>query len=111
MNIKTIKLYYDDEYDYPSKTDFIPFMRCYLHEDNKDHPAMIIVPGGAYRLVSASEGELPALKFYKYNFNVFVCVYTTNFFQEIPLRSQPLEDLSRAVRIIRLNAKNWNILP
>lgn len=109
MYTKIIKLYSADEYNFPTQTDFIPFLKCFLHEDNRKHPAMIIVPGGAYRLVSASEGELPALKFYKHDFNVFVCVYTTNFFQDTPLYDQPLKELSKSVQIIRYYQNQWNI--
>ena len=105
-----VEIWREDEYAYPAAWGFIPVMVTYLHEDTDVHPAMLVVPGGAYRYVSPSEGDVVARRFYEKNYNVFVLAYTVNYFDE-PLRMQPLNDISRAVRIIRTHAEKLHIDP
>lgn len=100
-----------DEYSYDASYGFIPSIMTYIHSDKKLRPAMLIVPGGGYRKVASGEAELVAKEFYNRGFNTFVCTYTTNFFQDHPLHLQPLLDLSRAVRYIRLHANRFSIKP
>ena len=85
-------------------------MISYIHEDREIHPAMVIVPGGAYRNASPSEAHLPAETFYRYGYNVFVLVYTVNLL-DTPLKMQPLQDISRAVRMIRSKADRYSVDP
>lgn len=40
-------------------------MRLYFHEDEKVLPCILSVPGGGYTVVSLSEGEIVAKKFYE----------------------------------------------
>lgn len=68
---------------------------------------MLVVPGGGYRFVSPSEGEIVALKFYEMGYQAFVLTYTINMLQLLPLGKQPLMDISRAVRYIRKNAESF----
>lgn len=103
-----VEIWRADEYEYPAAYGFIPVMVTYLHEDGDMHPAMLVVPGGAYRYVAPSEGDIVARRFYEKNYNVFVLAYTVNYFDE-PLGMQPLRDISRAVRIIRSNAETLHI--
>ena len=49
-----IELWHKEEYHYPAAHGFIPIMVSYIHEDELMHPAMLVVPGGGYRLVSPS---------------------------------------------------------
>ena len=98
------------EYHYPAAYGFVPFLTSYIHEDKDVHPAMIVVPGGAYRNASPSEGNLPAEEFYRAGYNVFVLAYTVNLLDE-PLKLQPLHDISRAVRMVRANAVEYAIDP
>ena len=108
-----IVIWEEEEYAYPAAYGFIPFIVSYIHEDDKIRPAMVVAPGGAYRYASPYEGNLPALEFYRAGYNVFVLVYTVNHLDELeaPLGRQPLRDISRAVRIIRARAAQWNIDP
>ena len=108
MRGEKIFLWQDGEYHYPAAYGFVPFMISYIHEDKEIHPAMIVVPGGAYRYASPSEGHLPAEEFYRAGYNVFVLAYTVNYLDE-PLKLQPLHDISRAVRMIRANAERYEI--
>lgn len=105
-----IEIWKKEEYHYPAAHGFIPIMVSYIHEDERMHPAMLVVPGGAYRGVSPSEAHLVAMEFYQADYNVFVLEYTVNPLDEAPLGLQPLQDISRAMRIIRSRAKELHIL-
>jgi len=112
MKTRTIFLWESDEYNYPMACGFIPNIFSYIHdEDNSKRTCMIVVPGGAYRTVSLTEGELVALKFYEKGYKTFVCSYTTNFLMMKPLKNQPMKDLSRSIRFLRKNADEFNINP
>ena len=100
-----------EEYSYEGAHGFIPVMVSYMHEDDKIHPAMIVVPGGGYRQVSRTEAHLVAMDFYEADYNVFVLVYTVNPLDEVPLGMQPLQDISRAIRMIRGKAEEYRITP
>ena len=110
MTGEKILLWQDGEYHYPAAYGFVPFLTSYIHEDKDVHPGMIVVPGGAYRNASPSEGHLPAEEFYRAGYNVFVLAYTVNLLDE-PLKLQPLNDISRAVRMIRKNADTYSVDP
>ena len=70
---------------------------------------MVVVPGGGYEYLSASEGELVALEFYRRGYQAVVCTYTTNLATTIPVGDQAMQDLSRSVRLIRKNAEQWHV--
>ncbi|WP_081846660.1 GNAT family N-acetyltransferase [Butyrivibrio sp. AE3004] len=104
-----IDLWKDGEYSYPLSFGFIPNMVSYLHNDGKKHPCMVIIPGGGYCVVSPTEGEIVAKRFFKMGYNAFVVTYTTNILFKEPLKDQPMRDVSRAIRIIRKNAEKYGI--
>ena len=106
-----IEIWKKEEYHYPAAHGFIPVMFSYIHEDEKKHPAMVIAPGGAYRETSPSEAHLPAMEFYQAGYNVFVLEYTVNQLDEAPLKLQPLNDISRTIRMIRFRAEEYHIRP
>ena len=58
-----------EEYSYESEERDIPYVISYMHEDGQIRPAMIVVPGGAYRQVSSSEGDIVARTFYRAGYN------------------------------------------
>ena len=103
-----IQIWREEEYHYPAAYGFVPFMVSYIHEDTQIHPGMVIVPGGAYRGVASSEGHIVAEEFYRAGYNVFVLVYTVNPLDD-PLKLQPLNDISRAVRIVRKREEELHI--
>lgn len=112
MICKKIELWEKKEYQYQESYGFIPFLVSYIHEENTEiRPCMIIVPGGGYCMVSPSEAEIVAMKFYEKGWNTFVCTYSTNFLKKTPLKNQPMRDLSRAIRVIRKNAAEFRIRP
>lgn len=105
----TINLWEKGEYQYPRAGEFLPNITTYLHEDDEIRPAMLVVPGGGYAIVSPTEGEIVAKRFFEAGYQAFVLTYTTNVFKLEPLHRQPLEDISRAVRCIRKNAEEWHV--
>lgn len=94
---------------YPAACGFKPNLVTYIHEDDKERPCMIVVPGGGYRFVSPTESEIVAKKFFAKGYNTFVLTYTTNVLGNQPLGKQPMKDLSRAVRLVRLKAQEYHI--
>ncbi|SCY36041.1 Endo-1,4-beta-xylanase, GH35 family [Butyrivibrio sp. INlla14] len=104
-------IYQDGEYNYAAAYGFTPNVFAYLHEDSKKRPCMLVIPGGGYCMCCSHEGELPAMEFFGRGMNVFVLSYTTDITMSVPLKKQPLEDISRAVRFIRKNADKYNIDP
>lgn len=70
---------------------------------------MIIAPGGGYCMLAPHEGELPALEYYRMGMNVFVLTYTNDITMSVPLKRQPMEDISRAVRLVRQKAEEYRI--
>lgn len=106
-----IEIWKENEYSYPAAHGFIPIMVSYIHEDAMLRPAMLVIPGGAYMHVSSTEGDPAAAKFYKMGYNTFVLAYTADLLGEAPLKLQPLNDISRAIRIIRSRAEEWNLDP
>lgn len=99
----------EGEYDYPAAYGFVPNIRSYIHPDEEKRDCMLLIPGGGYCMVVPHEGELPAEDFYDRGMNVFVLSYTTDITMSVPLRDQPLRDVSRAVRFIRKNAARYNM--
>lgn len=107
---KRYDLWEAGEYTYPMVFGFQPNIVSYLHEDTeKARPCVIVVPGGGYRVVSPSEGEIVAKKFYDKGYQTFVCTYTVNLTGTVPLKDQPVKDLARAVRYIRKNADLFGV--
>lgn len=106
------KLWSREEYKYPVKGNFIPNIVTYIHdEDESIRPALLVVPGGGYTMVSSTEGEIVAKEFYNKGYNTFVLTYTTNLLRETPLKKQPLKDMSKAVVLIRKNSNRFRIDP
>lgn len=111
MEKKRFDLWEAGEYDYSMSCGFIPNLYGYMHkEDHADKPCVIVVPGGGYCMVSPTEAEIVAMKFYGKGYNVFVCTYTTNRLMSVPLKMQPMKDLSRAIRFVRKNSVSFDIL-
>jgi L-amino acid N-acyltransferase YncA/dienelactone hydrolase len=109
LKSERIDLWEDDEYSYPLAFGFKPNMVSYLHNDGQKHPCMVVIPGGGYCVVSPTEGEIVAKKFYKMGYNAFVVTYTTNILFKEPLMDQPMKDVSRAIRLIRKDADKYGI--
>ncbi len=104
------EIWQEGEYSYPAAYGFVPNVHAFIHDENDDaRDCMLVVPGGGYCMCTPHEGELVAKVFYEQGMNVFVLTYTTDITMSVPLKKQPLEDISRAVRFIRKNEKEYNI--
>lgn len=112
MKSETINIWKTEEYTYEAAFGFIPNLVSYIHEEDEvQRPCIIVVPGGGYCVVSPTEGEIVAKDFYKRGYNTFVLTYTTNLLMNTPLKKQPMQDLSRAIRFVRKNAEDYHVNP
>lgn len=107
--IEQYAIWKKEEYSYSQAFGFTPNIMSYIHEDNKERPCLLVVPGGGYLAVAPSEGELVALRFYELGYQTFVLSYTINPLVNQPVKMQPLQDISRAVRVIRSRVEEFNI--
>ena len=111
MKYEPIQLWEAGEYAYPLALGYRPDMVPYLHEEDTPRPCILVVPGGGYTNVSPSEGELVAKRFYEAGFQTFLCSYTTNPLYAQPLMDQPMQDLARAIRLLRSRPEAFRIDP
>ena len=111
MKTFRIDLWKPEEYTYEAAYGFMPNIRAFLHDDDTERRCMLMVPGGGYCMLAPHEGELPAKEYYRMGMNVFVLTYTNDITMCVPLKKQPMNDISRAVRLIRKNASQYHIFP
>ena len=102
-------IWQENEYTFRAAYGFVPNIHAYLHEDEEIRDCLLVLPGGGYCMCVPHEGELVAKEFYERGMNVFVLTYSTDITFSIPLKKQPLNDISRAVRFIRKRAGEYNI--
>lgn len=111
MNVKVVDLY--QEYGLEPPVDAVGKLTCWLQTDSgkisavRRHPAVLILPGGAYRWTSPREAEPVALRFAAKGYQAFVLDYTcapAGF--PVSLREACL-----AVDYIRKNADAFEIDP
>lgn len=111
MKLEPVNIFKDGEYSHPMTFGFQPDIVPYIHEDNTVRPCVIVVPGGGYAMVSPTEGELVADRFYKAGYQTFVFSYTTNLLSAAPLMDLPMRELTRAIRIVRSRAGEFKVDP
>ncbi len=70
------------------------------------HPAVVVCPGGGYSFVSKNEGEPVALFFNRHGYHAFVVDYSVKIENPFPTA---LQELAKAVSIVRENKENWLI--
>ena len=66
MKFERINIWEEGEYSYSAAFGFQPNLRTYLHEDADAKPCVLVIPGGGYRMVVPSEGEIIAKHFKSY---------------------------------------------
>lgn len=91
-----------------------PTLKAYLVDNNNDkNTAVVICPGGAYRLLShIKEGEKIAEWFNALGVSAFVLKYrlpSSSIMKDRTIGS--LQDVQEAIRTLRRNAKKWNLNP
>ena len=70
-------------------------------------PAMLVIPGGAYKFCSDREAEPVAMAFAARGYNTFVLRYSTG--EGKAAFPNPLNDAEEALEIIRENSEKWHI--
>ena len=91
---------------------FMPTLTGYILDgsqtiENEDRPAVLVIPGGGYTMVSPREGERIALSYNAAGFHAFVLDYCVS-----PHRHpMPVLNAAKSIEIIRDNAKEWRINP
>ncbi|MCC8045577.1 MAG: alpha/beta hydrolase [Clostridiales bacterium] len=105
----TYTIWKEEEYSYAGAFGFVPNIHTYIHEDEQIRPCVLVVPGGGYRIVSPTEGGIVAKRFYEAGYQAIVLTYITDLINVAPLKRQPLNDISRAVRYIRKNADVFKV--
>lgn len=71
-------------------------------------PAVLIFPGGGYRVCSDREAEPVAMAYLAQGFNAFILTYSLNENAAFP---KPLNDAEAALELIRNNSSEWGIDP
>lgn len=74
--------------------------------NTKVRPAILICPGGAYRICSDREAEPVAMAFLAEGFNAFILSYSLNENAAFP---RPLNDAEEAIELIRSQSEEWGI--
>ena len=74
----------------------------------KTKPAILVLPGGAYKFCSDREAEPVALAYLAKGFNAFVLRYSLNEKSAFPT---PLNDAQKALAFIRKNAEKFHTDP
>lgn len=89
--------------------NFMPTLTGYILEpvleENKKRGAVLLCPGGGYARRSPRDKQPMALKFNAAGYHAFILEYRVAP-DKFP---KPLFDISKAVSIIRENAKKWNV--
>lgn len=84
------------------------YMETYIIRDplceNRKRPLVVVCPGGGYRFCSGREAECVALNFNAAGFHAVVVYYSVG-----DLFPKALEDLSKAVAVVRENADEWRV--
>ena len=111
-----MKHYTIDLYDYfkvskpeGAKATLTVYLRQLSREinENRKHPAMLVIPGGGYGMVSDREGEPVALRYFALGFNSFVLDYSV-----APIRfPYQLLEAVMAITYIRKNADELGVNP
>ncbi|MDR1669781.1 MAG: alpha/beta hydrolase [Oscillospiraceae bacterium] len=84
----------------------------YLHDDSPElanastRPAILVLPGGGYRVCSDREAEPVALAYLAEGFNTFVLRYTVG---EAAIFPKPLTDAEKALETIFERAEEWRV--
>jgi acetyl esterase/lipase len=91
-----------------------PTLTIFLPEKSKSNgTAVVICPGGGYWITSiVKEGFAVARQFNEWGIAAFVLNYRMpNDSSMVDKKIGPLQDAQRAIQLVRLHAKDWNVDP
>jgi len=104
---RSIWLWEDEEYEAKGEDGFRPWLDPYPLSTARALGAVLVCPGGGYRTRAPHECAPIAERFNRAGFHAFVVHYgVAPRFHPAPIR-----DASRALRMIRHNARRWNVSP
>ena len=85
-------------------------LRAYLHTGGLTGPlpVMLVCPGGGFNMHTPQENESAAMTFYAKGFQTFVLEYPLGLGAIYPTT---LVCAAKAIRLIRQNAKEWDLRP
>lgn len=111
MHIETIELP-TSGYGTPTPTLTTYIQDNLASQEGRLRPAVVICPGGAYRMCSDREAEPIALAWVARGFQAVVLDYTVFDEDEAsPLLPHPQRDLAHAVATVRAHAGAWHVDP
>ncbi len=99
----------------PADKGMSPELHCYIPsnyeeiEIDRKRPAVIVCPGGAYRICSERESEAIALQYLAADMAAFILYYSAGL-EKATFPRCTLEALS-AIKTVRENSGQWNIDP
>ena len=97
--------------DTKTEFGFMPSLIGYLldgnHEEKEMRPAILILPGGAYKGLSHREGERIALSYNAAGFHAFVL----NYCVAPHTHPMPILNVAKAIEIMRKKSTEWNVAP
>lgn len=74
-----------------------------------EFPAILVLPGGAFRFCSQREGEPVAMAFYAEGYSAFVLDYTTVTKKPDATMADPMEDVQKTLQWLRRHAEEYHI--
>ncbi|MBQ7935410.1 MAG: alpha/beta hydrolase [Clostridia bacterium] len=101
--------------DLKSDKGMQPELYCYIPANypdldaNRKRPAVIVCPGGAYRICSNREAECVALQYVAQDMAAFVLYYSVK--NESAAFPRCTMEALTAIKTVRENSENWNIDP
>lgn len=81
-------------------------LTAYINKSDRPLPAVIVMPGGGYRICADGEADPPARAFYEAGFQAFVLRYTVGKNCVWP---QPMEDYEQAAAYIKEHADEFSV--
>lgn len=87
---------------------FMPTMKTYIldsYERDYSRPAVIVIPGGGYGMVSEREGERVALSYNAAGFHAFILDYPVAPHKH----PEPIRSVSNAIKLVREHSDEWHI--
>ena len=98
-----------DLLDNKTEFDFMPTLTAHLIEGNpqerEERPAVVVIPGGGYTIVSYREAERIALAYNAAGFHSFILDYCV----APHVHPLPILNVAKALEIIRENASEWGV--
>lgn len=87
-------------------------LSLYLHEVKEgisviERPLILVIPGGAYGMISEREAEPVAIAFYNMGYHAAILRYSIG---EQARNLQPMKEAAQAMKIIRKHSRQWNII-